>query len=269
LSAQAQNFSTPEGPSAVPVQVASFQDPGSPDPGTAFTASINWGNGVTTPGTVAAIGIGSYTVTGKPPYADEGTFTATTTIFEQNDPTFTISVSSTATVTEADTFTGGLIVIPPGGLIEGQSFSGPVATFTNPGYPTNPIADFTASIAWGDGTNTTGILSGPVAGVYTISGAHTFAEQGTTPISATVADDAPGTDSLTISGPVVVADARSPPPPLPFPLPMGCRWFTCRSPPSPIRIPSAPSVTTWRRSIGVTAPRQPATSLKMQAVCST
>ena len=91
-------------------------------------------------------------------YSDEGSFTATTTFFENNDPGFTISISSTATVTEADAFTNGVIVIPPGGLVEGQSYPGPVATFTDSGFPTNTADDFTATINWGDGTTTAGTL---------------------------------------------------------------------------------------------------------------
>ena len=206
LTSTAVPISYPEN-SGPTVTTGNFTDPGSPDPASSYTASIDWGDGTTTPGTVVLTGPGAYGVTGSHVYSDEGSFTVVTTFFENNDPTFTISTSSTATITEADAFTAGLIVIPPGGLVEGQSYSGPVATFTDSGFPTNTAADLTATINWGDGTTTAGTLVGDGAGGFTVSGAHTFAEEGSTPISVTVADDAPGTATATITSALTIADA--------------------------------------------------------------
>ena len=206
LTAAGANFSYPENASPT-VTTATFTDPGSPDPASSFTASINWGDGTTTPGTVGGAA-GSYTVTGSHSYGDEGSFNAVTTFSEKTDPGFTISIGSTATITEADVFTNGAIVIPPASLIEGVSYSGPVATFSDPGFPTNTPADFSATINYGDGTTAPGVITaGPGAGNFTVSGTHTFLEEGTSPITVVVTDNAPGTAAITITGPIIIADA--------------------------------------------------------------
>jgi large repetitive protein len=207
LTSTATPFTQPEGPGAPTVTTGTFTDPGSPDPASSYTASIDWGDGTTTPGTVVLTGPGAYGVTGSHVYSDEGSFTAVTTFFENSDPGFTITTSSTATVTEADAFTAGLIVIPPAVAIEGSAYSGPVATFTDSGFPTNTAADLTATINWGDGTTTAGTLVADGTGGFTVNGTHTFAEEGTNPITVLVADDAPGTATLSISGPISIADA--------------------------------------------------------------
>lgn len=205
LSISAQNFSVPENSSAI-VLVATAKDPGSPDPGSDFTATIDWGDGTTTPGTVTATGGGNFNITGSHVYADEGTHSVTTTFFETIQPGFSVSAASTGTVTEADVLSSGAIVIPPGSLIEGAAYSGLVATFSDTGFPTNLASDFTATIDWGDGTTTAGAIAGG-AGTFTVSGTHTFVEEGTSPITVVVADDAPGTATITIAGPLVIADA--------------------------------------------------------------
>jgi hypothetical protein len=54
---------------------------------------------------------------------------------------------------------------------EGQSFSGTVATFTDP--DTNATAsEYSATIDWGDGNTSTGTISGS-GGSFSVSGSHT------------------------------------------------------------------------------------------------
>jgi hypothetical protein len=89
--------------------------------------------------------------------------------------------------------------------VEGAAFSGAVATFTD-NYTNNVAADFTASIVWGDGTTTAGTVT-LLGGTATVSGNHTYVEQGALTYSITLADDAPGTATSTASGTVNVADA--------------------------------------------------------------
>lgn len=207
LSASSANFTVPENAAATTVTTATFSDPGSSDPASDFTASIDWGDGTTTAGVVTG-GAGNYAVTGTHAYLDEGSFTVTTTAFETNPPSFPISVNSTATVTEADTFTNGAITAPVA-PIEGAAFSGASATFSDPGYPTNTPDDFSATINWGDGSAPTAgtIFAGPGVGNFTINGNHSYLEEGSYPVTVVVADNAPGTATLTINGTVNVADA--------------------------------------------------------------
>src|SRR5262249_59767294 len=56
-----------------------------------------------------------------------------------------------------------------------------VATFTDPGGA-EALADYSADIKWGDGATTSGNLS-VSGGVFTVSGSHNYAEEGTYTIS--------------------------------------------------------------------------------------
>jgi PKD repeat protein len=211
LSLSAQDFSLPEN-SATSVLVATASDPGSPDPGSDYTATIDWGDGsAPTAGTVTATGGGNFDITGSHVYADEGSHTVTTTFFETSQAGFgTLSVSGTGTVTEADVLNNGVITLPSGVLVEGQAIppTTQVATFSDPGYPTNSASDFTALINWGDGTApTAGTVVALGGGNFAVQGGHTYKEEGPNTVAVVVTDDAPGTASLTITGTVDILNA--------------------------------------------------------------
>ncbi|HEY5384734.1 MAG TPA: hypothetical protein VIJ56_05815, partial [Acidimicrobiales bacterium] len=85
----------------------------------------------------------------------------------------------------------------------GKAFTVPVATFTD-SYLGSP-ADFSASIAWGDGTAPgTGTIT-QSGSTFTVSGTHTYAAHGTYAPSVTITSIAGTTASVSDS--VVVADA--------------------------------------------------------------
>jgi Domain of unknown function DUF11 len=63
------------------VTVATFTHAGGVEPASAFVATINWGDGSTSPGTVAKSGT-SYSVTGAHTYSGNGSHTVTTTVIE-------------------------------------------------------------------------------------------------------------------------------------------------------------------------------------------
>jgi hypothetical protein len=177
--------------------VANFLDLNQANTSGDFSATIDWGDGVTDTGTVSGSN-GLFTVSGSHTFAEEGVFTITVTLTDDSPGT----ASATATIGEGDALTGtGLTVAPT----EGASFSGAVATFSDGGYPGNTPADFTASIAWGDGTSTTGAVSGS-PGDFTVSGDHTYADEGSFTVTVTLTDDSPGTASATASGTANVAE---------------------------------------------------------------
>jgi hypothetical protein len=62
----------------------------------------------------------------------------------------------------------------------GAPFSGTVVTFTTPDTIDGP-GSFTATITWGDGSTSAGVLSGS-GGAFTVSGTHTYAD----PVNKTV-----------------------------------------------------------------------------------
>src|SRR5205807_2518819 len=130
-------------------QVATFTDPGNDTAGE-FTATIDWGDGTTSAGTVSGSG-GTYTVTGDHTYTNtDGTFTVFSHMRETGVGRGFFFASGTATVAENDL------------AVSGTSFSATentaladqqVATFTDPGADTTD--DFTVTIDWGDGTSAT------------------------------------------------------------------------------------------------------------------
>ena len=77
----------------------------------------------------------------------------------------------------------------------GQAFTGTVATFTDSDTG-NGASDFTATIDWGDGTTTAGVIT-DTAGTISVSGTHTYASSGQNAVSVTLSDDAPGTATAT------------------------------------------------------------------------
>ena len=91
--------------------------------------------------------------------------------------------------------------------IAGVSFTGPVATFTD-ANPFGKLSDFSATITWGDGTATPGVVSGRASTGFTVTGPHTYAKAGTYPttISITDVDGA----STTTHGIAIVGASPSP-----------------------------------------------------------
>ena len=172
--------------------VASFTDTNAGDTTATFTASINWRDGSTSAGTVTG-GSGAFTVSGGHSYADEGSDALSVTVTDTAN-NVQISPSVTVTVAEADALTphGTTFTANPA-----QAFTGTVATFTD-SNATNGAGDFSATIAWGDGTTTAGTVMGG-SGTFTVSGSHTYAAQGTDTVAVTLTDNSPGTATATAS----------------------------------------------------------------------
>jgi len=70
--------------------------------------------------------------------------------------------------------------------VEGTSFSGVVGTFTDTD-PSARIANFSTSIVWGDGATSSGTVQATTNG-FQVIGDHTYADEGSNTISATIND---------------------------------------------------------------------------------
>ncbi|MFO0879737.1 MAG: Ig-like domain-containing protein, partial [Gemmataceae bacterium] len=179
----------------VPVHVnATFSDPGFPVGGVSesYTATINWGDNTTSPGTVTVTpgssGVPTIgTVTGTHQYTGNGPYTVTVTVADG-------SASGRDTLLVADSPP----TVDPGPDLTGNEGS-PIslsATFSDQGFNYNGATkSFTATIDWGDGTSSTGgvtVLPGSVGNptTGTVSGTHTYATFGTFPITIRVKDEA-------------------------------------------------------------------------------
>ena len=189
---------TPTETTAFSGKVASFTDANTNRSLSDYSATIDWGDGTTTPGTVATNGSGGFDVTGTNTYADEGAENISVAI---SDPGSTITVVSRANVGDDDTLSAA--GSPVSGA-EGTTFSGTVATFTDT-RPSAPASDFAATIVWGDGTTTAGTVT-EAAGIFTISGAHAYLDEGSFTIVSTV-NDVGGTASASAQSTASIAEA--------------------------------------------------------------
>ncbi|HEX9161624.1 MAG TPA: TIGR03118 family protein [Thermoanaerobaculia bacterium] len=142
--------------------VATLTDPNTTTP-SSITATINWGDSTTTPGTVASAGGNNFTVSGTHTFAEEGTFAMTVSV---SDGTQSASGSANATAADALLNATGVTVN------SNPTFNGVVATFTD-ADPNGVASDFTATINWGDATSSLGIIAALGSG-FSVSGTHTF-----------------------------------------------------------------------------------------------
>ena len=152
-----------------------------------FTATINWGDGTTTAGSIVGSN-GSFSVEGGHTYADEGNYDVTATVVRTSDAK-TVSDTETVVVNDNDFLTGhGATLIAPAGQAQANIT---VATFSD--SDTVSIAsDFVATIDWGDGTTSAGTIAGS-NGTFAIIGNHTYAAIGNDTITVTMEEPSPGT----------------------------------------------------------------------------
>src|SRR5207249_3435731 len=123
---------------------ANFTDPGTQD---TFTCSISWGDTTTTAGSISG-----HTCSGTHTYVDNGNYTITFTVADDDLGSGTRTTSSPHTVNNAAPSVGPPVA-SPAAINEGDT-ANVTATFTDPGSTDT----HTCSINWGDGT-------APTAGV--------------------------------------------------------------------------------------------------------
>jgi hypothetical protein len=187
--------------------IATFTDTNLLAQASEFTATINWGDGSTTPATVTQPLGQPFQVSGSHVYAHVGSFPVTVAI--QHVPInpsplgASASTTTTATVSDAALTGAGNIVT----AVAGVPFSGTVATFADP----NPFAkatDFTATIAWGSEATTPGAVTAAPGG-FAVSGTHTFVASGQIPIRVVVGSS--GGSMVTVDTAAAVSPAPPPP----------------------------------------------------------
>jgi hypothetical protein len=177
LAASATNLSASEGIALNNVSVATFTDSSS---ASSFTASIDWGDGTVTTGTVSGSG-GTYTVSGSYTYSNDFPYTTIVTVNDSNGNTDT--AYGQATVSESTLAISGATVQPK----EAVSGTFTVATFTDTN-PTYGPGDYEASIDWGDGTVGPGQIATNSGGGFSISGSHTYLQEGSYAVQVTLND---------------------------------------------------------------------------------
>jgi cyclophilin family peptidyl-prolyl cis-trans isomerase len=209
ITATASPVSATEGAPANGVTVATFTDQDPNPVASDFTASINWGDGHVSPGTVTLGSGGLLTVTGSNTYKEQGTYQVQTTITDRLGAV--AKATSTSTVADAALSGQGVPITVANGVPLSNFV---VATFTD-SDPSGMLSDYTATINWGDGTTSAGTLSAGSNGMFNVQGSHTYSMLGNFTVSVAINDvnlagDVPGSSTtITATASVVQAVATT------------------------------------------------------------
>jgi hypothetical protein len=158
--------------------VATFSDYNLTGDVSEYTATIHWGDGETTSGSVVQNG-GSFDVVGTHTYKKLGNDSVTVTVTDDGAPTtVTASVQVVALLATGETITA----------TEAKVFHGEVATFQSANLSAR-VGDFSATIDWGDGHTTTGVVVSNGGNTFGVLGAHSYADEGGPAIQVTIEDN--------------------------------------------------------------------------------
>jgi hypothetical protein len=161
-----------------------------------YTATIAWGDGQTSPGSISIPNANS--VSGSHTYSEEGAYTVSVTVTDSTGATASGS-TSTSVADAALTVSGASVA-----ALEGAGFSGTLASFTD-ADPSGSVTDYTATINWGDQTSSAGTITANGVGGFVVSGSHVYLEEGTYPVTVAVSDA--GGASATVNSTAGVTDA--------------------------------------------------------------
>jgi large repetitive protein len=202
------------GPTAIPVTAAEGQSLANVPLGTFldgnplgnvsdFTVSINWGDGITNdPGTVTLVGgtasNAKFVVSGSHTYSSAAgsPYAVTVSVTDKGGSTTTINTAATVTQTPLSVSVGSINAVA-----SSPTASQVVGTFFDAGGA-DPLASYSATVNWGDGTSNTtatGVTIAAVAGqpgMFTVTApSHTYAVPGLYPLTVTVNDSDPTSGS--------------------------------------------------------------------------
>ncbi|HET6246254.1 MAG TPA: hypothetical protein VFE47_01020 [Tepidisphaeraceae bacterium] len=176
--------------------VATFHDNNSASTTAKLSATINWGDGTTSTGSIVSNGSGNFTVNGTHTYHDEGTYHPVISIHDTDGQS--ASVTSTVIVLDAPLVNG-----------HGTNFSVAhnttftnhfLGSFTDEDATNTPAQnDYVGTINWGDGTPTTHATftktgaTTNVGSFWNVYGTHKYTTAGAKHVTITVVDGGGGT----------------------------------------------------------------------------
>ncbi|MBV9123151.1 MAG: hypothetical protein JO112_07330, partial [Planctomycetes bacterium] len=181
------------------VAVATMIDPNPAHPVGCHSATINWGDGTTSAGTLVVQGDGTLSVLGSHTYAKAGACALQVTGSGGSGETGT--GVATVLVKEADL----AVTFQPFNTAAGAGLNNVVlATFTDP----NPLATgpYTAQVAWGDGGTLPALVVGS-GNTRWVVGSHTYGQPGNFTAQVSVSDD--GLPNYQAVAPVSVAEVAA------------------------------------------------------------
>ncbi len=189
LAVTSANFSATEG-QQFSGGVAAFTATSPSAAASDFSATIDWGDGTTTSGTVTAGDAGGFLVTGSHLYAEEGAQNVSVTIHDNSSNA--VTAHDAVAVTDAPLFGAGThFLSAPGQTRHGVT----VGSFIDTGGG-EPVANYSATIDWGDGTTSAGTITALGGGVFRVSGDHTYSHPGVYSVNVSVADEGGATTTI-------------------------------------------------------------------------
>jgi cyclophilin family peptidyl-prolyl cis-trans isomerase len=164
--------------------VARLSDPDASATAATLTATINWGDGTaTSTGTLSrdtsAPGAASYVIRGTHTYAQAGIYTVLVTI--AGDKGATAFARSTAVISADTIVAWGTYNEAAAATLSNRI----VAHFTDTN-PSRRVADYVATIDWGDGVNTHGVVVRAPTGAFYVRGTHAYKDSQTYAIAVRI-----------------------------------------------------------------------------------
>ncbi|HTL87518.1 MAG TPA: hypothetical protein VL856_20205 [Acidimicrobiia bacterium] len=179
--------------------LAAFDDPNPASTASAFTATIDWGDGsAVEPASVAGAPSGPFTIEGDHAYTRAGTYPLVLHVADQYGAQLTLPGRAVVRSAALD-----IDAMFSSDLGAGRIFNGPVAEIRD-GNPLSSPTDYHALIDWGDGSQSAGDVSGPSGGPYLVTGSHTYADAQpyTVKVFITGPEDARAEGSTTLQFPL-------------------------------------------------------------------
>ena len=160
--------------------------------GPTYRVTVFWGNGRTAIGTLTRLtATGSaYTISASHTHADPGTYAVMIRVTA--DTRTVLSIDTTATVSDSRFYAGRVAHR----LTVTNPFSGVVATIRDTNPKGGKASDYTATIDWGNGVTSAGVVRQVSPGRYEVMGGTTFTTVGTRTIKVTIRSVASGATAM-------------------------------------------------------------------------
>lgn len=198
LAATGRNLSMTEGAQMTEV-VAVFTDADPNGTLAQYIAVIDWGDGSTSSGSIAA-GTSGFNVSGTHSYAEESTAVVTVSIVDSGGAAATVS-SAVAVADAALAATGSSSTLSARVKITTALTLGSL-TDSDPG---GAAGDYAVTISWGDGSASAGIITPAGTGIFAIGGTHAYQTKGKFTITL-AARDSGGYAAPPVSVPITVSN---------------------------------------------------------------
>ena len=196
-------FSLVEHTASGKLTVATFVDPAGAEPLADYSATINWGDGSSSNGSLSKQSNGTFVVSGNHTYSVPGNYAVSVTLNHDSAPS--VIVADHANVADPPlTMTASA----PLSSVENTRTDFTLATFTDP--TPDGLGKYLATVNWGDGTSSNATVShGATPNTFVVTASHKFVEEGSYLVTVSVAHGIAPTVSTTlqatVSDPNVIA----------------------------------------------------------------